>query len=257
MKTGLSKTLAVVAMCAMLAGLTISAQAEEDTLTQGDVATALVQKLGISKNLPLRYTDATAIDALRANSISPFGGWDAARKLKVGDFAKIMVESLGWSGRIPLEQQGQPRSYVALLEDSGIPVDSVSDALAKLRPLATSKDGGVIRQLSSSDPLTRRPILGARDESALGVDFARASSGSLSDASVAAAPAAEPAAVASTPAPSRSTASRSAAPAPASHSPAPASASTAAPAPAVAPEPITRTRFGSRVIRITRPSTPN
>ena len=154
---------------------TAALQAEEnDTITHGEVAKLLAYHLGLFDQLPANPSETEAAAALSANGISPKGGvWVVDKILSIADFAKILTEAMGLTDElIATGPDGAIADvdYVNLLKSKGVVVNSVSDAIVSLDPLAEPKGSNVNRTTGTSDPLDERSIIGLPDESVQGTD---------------------------------------------------------------------------------------
>jgi len=165
----------IMGLCLGMASLQAVAEEEEDdTITHGEVAKLLAYHLGLFDQLPANPSETEAAAALSANGISPKGGvWDINKVLSIADFAKILTEAMGITDElVATGKDGAVADidYVNLLKSKGVVVNSVSDAIENLDPLAEPKGSNVSRTSGTSDPLDERSVIGLPDESVQGTD---------------------------------------------------------------------------------------
>jgi outer membrane biosynthesis protein TonB len=139
--------------------------ASEGGISQGEAALALVGKLGLFPALGNAPSPQQAAAALSAQGIAPFGGWNPSETLTVGDFAKILVESMGRQDEIAPDDRNNPEAYVQLLRSLNIQVES-KDSFDQVGVLAETFNAAVDGPSTNSDPLRSRIIYSSMEENA-------------------------------------------------------------------------------------------
>ena len=143
-----------------------------DYITQGEAAILLLHRMGLTSCLSPNYTEMDAIREWQRRGVQPFGAWDANRNLYEGDFAKILVEAMGWSHLLPGgTANAQAESYIRVLEANGIPVNCFGDTIRGAHKAGHSYSSSKMREDTTTDPLRRRLAFGEVDEEVAGTDM--------------------------------------------------------------------------------------
>jgi len=143
-----------------------------DFITQGEAAILLLHRMGLTSCLSPNYTEMDAIREWQRRGVQPFGAWDANRNLYEGDFAKILVEAMGWSHLLPGgTANAQAESYIRVLESNGIPVNCFGDTIRGAHKAGHSYSSSKMREDTTTDPLRRRLAFGEVDEEVAGTDM--------------------------------------------------------------------------------------
>ena len=152
--------LAIAGLCLMI-GTQSHAQDDhaETTLTQGEAALLIAQRLTYNIEASHPLAEHQAIKVLTENRITPFGGWDADAPMMEHDLARILVLALGAIGEIPEEERENPettayRDY--LVRDHNVDLSSLSAALNTIRGDRERGGSGLAESDASSDPLRSR-----------------------------------------------------------------------------------------------------
>ncbi len=157
--------------CVFVAGPSQSgfaAEKKSDQVTQGELASMLVNVLGLSRFLSASPSIHECITALTENGIAPLGGWQADKVVTRGDLARVIVQALGEEAQI--KNPSDPKSWIMHLEKMGVSIDTVGASLIGLNPLAEPIAHSVASV--STDPLDKRHKFNPTDESEYGVDMA-------------------------------------------------------------------------------------
>ncbi|MCC5848125.1 MAG: hypothetical protein JJU29_08525 [Verrucomicrobia bacterium] len=165
----------LAALCLMVAPLSFAQDDHAgDTITQGEAALLLAQRLSYNIEASHPLAAHQAIKVLTENRITPFGGWDAAAPLMEHDLARILVLALGFIDEIPEEERENPettayRDY--LVRDHNLDLSSLSAALDGVRGSRQNVGSGLAESDASSDPLRTRGQGGEVGGSAGGAPF--------------------------------------------------------------------------------------
>lgn len=157
MITRIKTTIFALAALALMAASPVFA---EDTISQGEAALLLAQRLGLSAQTTRPLTQLEAVKLLMENRISPFGGWDVDAPLMDNDLARILVQALGKAGEIPEEDRDDPDTTAyndLLLRDADLDLSSISAALAGSGARPDPAGSGLAGDTTSTDPLRGRP----------------------------------------------------------------------------------------------------
>ncbi|MCC5843102.1 MAG: hypothetical protein JJU05_02495 [Verrucomicrobia bacterium] len=84
--------------------------AQTASLSQGQAAVLLAQRLGFALQTTRTLTEVEAVRLLTENNISPFGGWQIEEPLFENDLARILVYAMGKEGEIPEEERDDPQT---------------------------------------------------------------------------------------------------------------------------------------------------
>ncbi len=174
MKTSLSALLAVTIAMGAVGFSTAFAQGEadvpkNDTVTHGQLARMLVQKLGLTRVLPANPSDFECIMMLAQNGIypsptlkpteqNPAPGWslDPEAKVTLADLAVVLVRALGLTDKVEGDV-ADVQNWVNVLRNLQIPHETVTGGLAEVKPLDQVLTALPLFQMSP-DPLTKRYI---------------------------------------------------------------------------------------------------
>jgi hypothetical protein len=107
-------------------------QADQDLMTEGQLADMLINVLGMATMLPPNAQPADQFAILLQNGIVPKDGWNPTNNVTIGNLARIMVQSLGDSDKV--ENPETDKSWVDYLKSIGVEFGTIEDALAQIDP---------------------------------------------------------------------------------------------------------------------------
>lgn len=169
MKKLLVSIIALVVVSTLVAPM--QARAEEaaatEAVTQAELARILTNVLGLSRFLPSQPTSAQRIAVLMENGIEPEGGWQPDAPVTRADLARLVV--LAMDRRHEVEDPDDPRSWIALLAELGVSLESIGAATASIEPSAEPVAPHVFRTTATADPMARERT-GMPDEREFGTD---------------------------------------------------------------------------------------
>lgn len=147
------------------------AQADADSaqVTQAELAQMLVNLTGLARFLPNPATPQELFAALLANGISPKDGWKPNDPVTKGTLARLIVQAMDMVDQV--ENPDDENSWVNLLAENGIPIDTVGAAVQNVAPTAEPVTDYVMGPATSSDPLTKQAVFGLPDEKQFGTDL--------------------------------------------------------------------------------------
>jgi hypothetical protein len=130
-------------------------QSSEETMTQGNLAIILAQRLGLAPDMPGDLTDIIAINALTQAGYAPREGWNSGSDVTLGMLAGILVQVLGLTAENPEDDASLVEACVA----AGIDFSSVSSALASAEIVSLNPSARRTQPTGSqfNDPLLRLP----------------------------------------------------------------------------------------------------
>ncbi len=163
--------LALSPVGSMLSGHAYAQEAEvaadADIMTEGQLAEALVNVLGLATMLPPNPQQADVVAILLQNGISPRDGWAPENVVTLGNLARIVVQALGAADQV--ENPEDDGSWVAYLASVGIEFGTIDEAIAQTPVLSQPV---ALRAIEvSTDPLRRVPFIRPADEQQLGADL--------------------------------------------------------------------------------------
>ncbi|HMO51373.1 MAG TPA: hypothetical protein PKE26_08900 [Kiritimatiellia bacterium] len=141
--------------------------AEGDVMTEGQLAEALVNVLGLAAMLPPNPQQADITAILLQNGISPRDGWVPSNVVTLGNLARILVQAMGAADEV--ENPEDDASWVAYLNSVGVEFGTIEEALGQAPVLSSPV---ALRAVEvSTDPLRRIPYIRPSDEQQLGADL--------------------------------------------------------------------------------------
>jgi hypothetical protein len=142
-------------------------QADQDLMTEGQLADMLINVLGMATMLPPNAQPADQFAILLQNGIVPKDGWNPTNNVTIGNLARIMVQSLGDSDKV--ENPETDKSWVDYLKSIGVEFGTIEDALAQIDP---KNDVVALKAVEvSTDPLRKSALNRPVDEQQLGADL--------------------------------------------------------------------------------------
>lgn len=137
---------------------------------QLELASLLVNLMGLSRTLPAAPSAQQIFAALAVNGVSPEDGWDADKVVTKADLARTVVQAMGMASEI--ENPDDPNSWVAFLEAMGISIDTIGSAVSEIAPSPEIVAGNISRAGTTWDPLDNVSRFGEPDERDFGADMA-------------------------------------------------------------------------------------
>ncbi len=168
MRKGL-KVLCVMAIGGvLLAGFgRVAAQEEFEPVTQAELASMLAKVLGLEYLVPPTGSPADYFKVLAQNGVAPLDGWKAEEAVTVNVLAVTTVQALKWVAQV--EDPRDPASYVSLLQNEGIQIDTIGRALSYLKPYDLPVAPVVVAP--NVDPAYMRLVYNPVDEVTFGADM--------------------------------------------------------------------------------------
>lgn len=118
---------AAVAM-AVMTSTTSTVQAQDNGITQGEMAMMMANMLSL--DLPVNASAQDAIAALIGVGVQPLNGWQPDAPVVLGDLAVTLVQALG--AEADVVDPADPQSYIDLLNELGVSLTSVTGALGAM-----------------------------------------------------------------------------------------------------------------------------
>jgi len=150
------------------------AGASEDAnqVTQAELAQMLVNIMGLSPFVSMPATPFDLFKILVANGVVPADGWIADAVVTKADLARVLTQAMGSAGEI--ENPDDPGSWVSYLEETGVEMDTVGEAVVGIAPKAMVDPviSYAAKDATSWDPLKKRTVFGKPDEGQFGTDVA-------------------------------------------------------------------------------------
>ncbi|MBU0677261.1 MAG: hypothetical protein KJ626_04020 [Verrucomicrobia bacterium] len=143
-----------------------STESAAQQVTQAELAQLLVNVLGLYRFLPASPTPQECFAVLLDNNISPEKGWKAEDVVTRADLARVIVQALQRTDEI--ENPDDPKEWIDLLKEMGVPIDSVGQAVDNVGPLAEPVALNVFEV--TTDPLKTDQRRGEPDETESGAD---------------------------------------------------------------------------------------
>lgn len=141
--------------------------AEQDLMTENQLANMLINVLGMASMLPPNSQPADQYAILLQNGIMPKDGWNPTNNVTIGNLARIMVQSLGDSDKI--ENPESDKSWVDYLKSIGVEFGTIEEAVAQIDP---KSDIVALKAVEvSTDPLRKAALNRPTDEQQLGADL--------------------------------------------------------------------------------------
>ncbi|HMO05462.1 MAG TPA: hypothetical protein PKC67_13280 [Kiritimatiellia bacterium] len=143
------------------------ASADQDLMTEAELASMLVNVLGMATMVPPNAQPADVYAILLQNGISPKDGWNPTNLVTIGNLARIMVQCLGDTDKI--ENPESDKSWVDYLKSIGVEFGTIEDAIAQID---TKDDVVALKAVEvSTDPLRKAALIRPVDEQQLGADL--------------------------------------------------------------------------------------
>lgn len=121
----MKKMLAICLAACMAASAAFAQGNSGEPVTQAQLAEVLVRALGLVSSLPNPASDQQRFTALMQNGICPADGWTAGSAVTKKDLATVLVQALGAEDDV--ENPEDPASWLAVLQEYGIDLDSLGD----------------------------------------------------------------------------------------------------------------------------------
>ena len=149
-------------------GVAFAAEAaEQDLMTEAELAEMLVNVLGMAALLPPNPQPVDIYAILLQNGITPKDGWNPTNNVTIGNLARIMVQSLDETEKI--ENPESDKSWVDYLKSIGVEFGTVEDAVAQI---GTKDEVIALKAVEvSTDPLRKAPTILPTDNQQLGADL--------------------------------------------------------------------------------------
>lgn len=149
-----------------------AAAAAEDAnqVTQAELAKMLVNIMGLAPFISLPATPFEIFQILISNGVVPDGGWNAESIVTKEDLARVLVQAMGAVDEI--ENPDEPNSWIEYLQEMGVQMDTVDEAIASVSPNTMTDPiiNYAMKEATTTDPLKKRSVLGAPDETQFGTD---------------------------------------------------------------------------------------
>jgi hypothetical protein len=149
-----------------------AASAEDaNQVTQAGLAKMLVNIMGLAPFISLPATPFEIFQILISNGVVPDGGWNAESIVTKEDLARVLVQAMGAVDEI--ENPDDPNSWIEYLQEMGVQMDTVGEAIASVSPNTIMTDPIIsyaMKEVTTTDPLKKRAVLGAPDETQFGTD---------------------------------------------------------------------------------------
>lgn len=143
------------------------AAADQDLMTEGQLAEMLINVLGMATMVPPNAQPADIYAILLQNGITPKDGWNPTNNVTIGNLARIMVQCLGDADKI--ENPESDKSWVDYLKSIGVEFGTIEDAVAQID---TKNDVVALKAVEvSTDPLRKAALIRPVDEQQLGADL--------------------------------------------------------------------------------------
>lgn len=155
---------AVVAAPTVVVAADPAPAAQDERMSQGELAQLLVRKLGLSRFLPPNPSDLECIIILSQNGIfpspnltpteqNPTPGWNADPSVQVtlADLAVVLVRAMRLEGTVQGDAN-DPQNWLNALQAVNVPTDTVEGGVQALKPLATLLQN-IAQRSTSGDPL--------------------------------------------------------------------------------------------------------
>jgi hypothetical protein len=143
--------------------------AQDERMSQGELAQLLARKLGLSRFLPANPSDLECIMILSQNGVfpspnltpteqNPTPGWNADPSVQVtlADLAVVLVRAMRLEGTVQGDRS-DPQNWLNALQAVNVPTDTVEGGVQVLKPLATLLQN-IAQRSTSGDPLVRTYI---------------------------------------------------------------------------------------------------
>jgi uncharacterized membrane protein YgcG len=129
-------------------------ESDEETMSQGQLAIVLAQRLGLAPDAP-GLTEIAAINMLLQIGIVPRDGWNAGSEVTLGMLAGVLVQALG----LDVDNPQDDASLVEACRAAGIDFSSVGNALASAGGITLNPSTRRTQPAASqaNDPLLRLP----------------------------------------------------------------------------------------------------
>jgi hypothetical protein len=139
-------------------------------VTQAELAKMLVNIMGLAPFVSLPATSFELFQILVSNGVVPESGWNAETIVTKADLARVLVQAMGAADEI--ENPDDPNSWIEYLQEMGVQMDTVGEAIAAVAPNTMSDPiiNYALNEATTTDPLKKRGILGEPDEPQFGTD---------------------------------------------------------------------------------------
>lgn len=143
---------------------------EANQVTQAELAKMLINIMGLAPFVSLPATSFDLFQILVSNGVVPEGGWKADEPVNGADLARVLVQAMGAAEEI--ENPEDPNSWIEYLEEMGVSMDTVGEAVAAVAPNTMSDPiiNYAMNEATTTDPLKKRGILEEPDETQFGTD---------------------------------------------------------------------------------------
>ena len=168
-----SRIVKAVALVMVMGGLTLpmSAQAQEGGVSHYQFARDLALRLGLS--IPNTATPEDIFGLLIAEGLVPKDGWNSNKTLTVGDFARVIVQTLERASGdqlVPADARGDDNAFIEAAKAADFSLESIEQTLSGVGTLTEKTGPGANRENTTTDPTDSRTVFGDPDERAGGTD---------------------------------------------------------------------------------------
>jgi hypothetical protein len=140
--------------------------AEEQLVRQGELAKMLVRVLNLNRDLPGDISPIQAAAILSKNKVMPLGGWKLDEVVTRDVLARLIGQALGYGDEV--SNPDDPKAWINLLNEKGIPIGTIGQALSNLKPTAVPVAPGP--GAVTTDPLKTPNFVRAEDALQNGAD---------------------------------------------------------------------------------------
>lgn len=139
---------------------------DKDQVTQGELARSLVNVVGLRRFLATDPSEQACCRILQQNGCEPENGWKPPEVVTRAVLARVLVQAMGMADDV--KNPSDPKSWIAVLQERGVPIDSVGSALENLPPAVEPIAENVFD--TTTDPLEKKVRSAFPDEKTFGTD---------------------------------------------------------------------------------------